>query len=89
MCLSVCLSICFFLCVCAHVHIQEGDEILKINGRSTKSMLHSVAITAIKIGGLNVKLVLRREIQDEHEGESVCVFYAGACIFSPFNRHKL
>ena len=73
---SVCLSIC--LCVCTHVHIQEDDEILKINGRSTKNMLRSVAITAIKIGGLNVRLVLRREIQDEHEGECVCVFSAGA-----------
>ena len=37
-------------------------------------MLRSVAITAITFGGLNVRLVLRREIEDEHEGESVCVF---------------
>ena len=77
MCLSVCLLFsCVYVCMC--IYIQEGDEILKINGYSTRSMIHSNAIRTIKIVDHTVRLVLRREIQDEHEGECVCVFYAGA-----------
>ena len=73
--LSVCLSVCFFsyVYVCMCIYIQEGDEILKINGCSTKSMSHSDAIRTIKIEDHTVRLVLRREIEDEHEGECVCV----------------
>ena len=65
MCLSVCLlAPPYYVFVC----MQESDEILEINGRSTKCMIHSVAITAIKTGGQSVKLVVRREAKDEDEG---------------------
>ena len=67
---SVCLSACprppRLLCV--FLWMQESDEVLEINGRSTKYMIHSVAITAIKTGGESVKLVVRREAKDEDEG---------------------
>ena len=66
---SVCLSACpppppSYVFVC----MQESDEILEINGRSTKYMIHSVAITAIKTGGQSVKLVVRREAKEGDEG---------------------
>ena len=48
--------------------MQESDEILEINGRSTKYMIHSVAITAIKTGGESVKLIVRREAKEGDEG---------------------
>ena len=51
-----------------YVCMQESDEILEINGRSTECMIHSVAITAIKTGGQSVKLVVRREAKDGDEG---------------------
>ena len=76
--LSVCLPVCFFpVCMytCAYIYIQEGNEILKINGHSTKSMSHSDAIRTIKLEKHTVRLVLRHEIQDEHEGECVCVCF--------------
>ena len=40
--LSVCLSVCFFSCVYVRmcIYIQEGDEILKINGYSTRADMY-------------------------------------------------
>ena len=64
---SVCLSACPRL-LCVFLWMQESDEVLEINGRSTKCMIHSVAITAIKTGGQTVKLVVRREAKDEDKG---------------------
>ncbi|XP_057218157.1 membrane-associated guanylate kinase, WW and PDZ domain-containing protein 1b isoform X1 [Triplophysa rosa] len=40
--------------------MRVGDEILDINGESTKGMKHARAIELIKNGGRNVHLVLRR-----------------------------
>ncbi|XP_051529503.1 membrane-associated guanylate kinase, WW and PDZ domain-containing protein 1-like isoform X8 [Myxocyprinus asiaticus] len=40
--------------------MRVGDEILEINGESTKSMKHARAIELIKNGGRKVHLVLRR-----------------------------
>lgn len=37
-----------------------GDEILEINGESTKNMKHSRAIELIKNGGRRARLVLKR-----------------------------
>lgn len=39
---------------------QVGDEILEINGESTKNMKHSRAIELIKNGGRRARLVLKR-----------------------------
>lgn len=39
---------------------QIGDEILEINGETTKNMKHSRAIELIKNGGRRVRLFLRR-----------------------------
>lgn len=70
---SIDMSVCLFVClppssVCLYVRMQESDEILEINGRSTECMIHSVAITAIKTGGESVKLVVRREAKAGDEG---------------------
>lgn len=40
---------------------QVGDEILEINGETTKNMKHSRAIELIKNGGRRVPLFLKRE----------------------------
>ena len=70
----MCLSVCLLAApppprlLCVFLWMQESDEVLEINGRSTKYMIHSVAITAIKTGGQTVKLVVRREAKDEDEG---------------------
>lgn len=40
--------------------LQVGDEILEINGESTKNMKHSRAIELIKNGGRRARLVLKR-----------------------------
>ncbi|XP_013878838.1 membrane-associated guanylate kinase, WW and PDZ domain-containing protein 1 [Austrofundulus limnaeus] len=40
--------------------MRVGDEILEINGESTKSMKHSRAIELIKNGGRRARLVLKR-----------------------------
>ncbi|XP_015240762.1 PREDICTED: membrane-associated guanylate kinase, WW and PDZ domain-containing protein 1-like isoform X8 [Cyprinodon variegatus] len=40
--------------------MRVGDEILEINGESTKGMKHARAIELIKNGGRNVHLVLKR-----------------------------
>uniref|UniRef100_A0AAX7TMF7 Membrane associated guanylate kinase, WW and PDZ domain containing 1a n=1 Tax=Astatotilapia calliptera TaxID=8154 RepID=A0AAX7TMF7_ASTCA len=40
--------------------IRVGDEILEINGESTKNMKHSRAIELIKNGGRRARLVLKR-----------------------------
>lgn len=39
---------------------QVGDEILEINGESTKGMKHTRAIELIKSGGRTAHLVLKR-----------------------------
>lgn len=39
---------------------KVGDEILEINGESTKNMKHSRAIELIKNGGRRARLVLKR-----------------------------
>lgn len=50
---SVTISLCLLLW-------QIGDEILEINGETTKNMKHSRAIELIKNGGRRVRLFLRR-----------------------------
>ncbi|RXN39277.1 membrane-associated guanylate WW and PDZ domain-containing 1-like isoform X9 [Labeo rohita] len=40
--------------------MRVGDEILEINGESTKNMKHSRAIELIKNGGRRARLVLKR-----------------------------
>lgn len=56
--LSLSLSFLFF---CRSVFCsQVGDEILEINGESTKGMKHARAIELIKNGGRRVHLVLKR-----------------------------
>ncbi|KAL6119133.1 magi1 [Pungitius sinensis] len=40
--------------------MRVGDEILEINGESTKNMMHSRAIELIKNGGRRARLVLKR-----------------------------
>lgn len=47
------------LCLQSSV-FQVGDEILEINGESTKNMKHSRAIELIKNGGRRARLVLKR-----------------------------
>ena len=70
-----------FVCVsvCAH-NMQESDEILEINGRSTECMLHSVAICIIKHGDDNLKLVVRRAVKDGYEGGYVCAYAVHVCV---------
>ncbi|KAB1264215.1 Membrane-associated guanylate kinase; WW and PDZ domain-containing protein 1 [Camelus dromedarius] len=43
-----------------HLHGPIGDEILEINGETTKNMRHSRAIELIKNGGRRVRLFLKR-----------------------------
>ena len=40
--------------------VQVGDQLIEINGISTKNMAHADAIELIKNGGLVVRLLLRR-----------------------------
>lgn len=42
------------------LHTKVGDEILEINGESTKNMKHARAIELIKNGGRRAHLVLKR-----------------------------
>lgn len=39
---------------------QVGDQIIEINGESTRDMTHARAIELIKSGGRRVKLLLKR-----------------------------
>ena len=49
-----------------HTHIllplppQVGDQIIEINGDSTRDMTHARAIELIKAGGRRVRLLLKR-----------------------------
>lgn len=43
-----------------HCFPQVGDEILEINGETTKNMKHTRAIELIKNGGRRVRLSLKR-----------------------------
>ena len=70
---------CMCVCVCAH-KMQESDEILEINGRSTDCMLHSVAICIIKHGDDSLKLVVRRAVKDGYEGRYVCAYAVHVCV---------
>lgn len=45
------LSVCLF---------QVGDQIIEINGDSTRDMTHARAIELIKAGGRRVRLLLKR-----------------------------
>ncbi|XP_051957324.1 membrane-associated guanylate kinase, WW and PDZ domain-containing protein 1-like isoform X4 [Xyrauchen texanus] len=68
--------------------MRVGDEILEINGESTKGMKHARAIELIKNGGRKVHLVLRRgdgsvpEYGDINDGNGVS---AGAQTVSEMN----
>lgn len=44
-------------CVCL---VQVGDQIIEINGDSTRDMTHARAIELIKAGGRRVRLLLKR-----------------------------
>lgn len=41
-------------------HWQVGDQIIEINGESTRDMTHARAIELIKSGGKRVRLLLKR-----------------------------
>lgn len=41
-------------------HEQVGDQIIEINGESTRDMTHARAIEVIKSGGRRVRLLLKR-----------------------------
>lgn len=45
---------------CVLLLSQIGDEILEINGETTKNMKHARAIELIKNGGRRVRLFLKR-----------------------------
>lgn len=45
-------------CVC--LCVQVGDQIIEINGDSTRDMTHARAIELIKAGGRRVRLLLKR-----------------------------
>lgn len=45
------------MCVCL---LQVGDQIIEINGDSTRDMTHARAIELIKAGGRRVRLLLKR-----------------------------
>lgn len=49
-----------FLIIISLLHWQIGDEILEINGETTKNMKHARAIELIKNGGRKVRLFLKR-----------------------------
>lgn len=40
--------------------MQVGDQIIEINGESTRDMTHARAIELIKSGGRRVRLLLKR-----------------------------
>ena len=40
--------------------LQVGDQLIEINGQSTKNMTHGDAIELIKTGGQTVRLLVRR-----------------------------
>lgn len=42
------------------VCLQVGDQIIEINGESTRDMSHARAIELIKAGGRRVRLLLKR-----------------------------
>lgn len=47
------------MCVCVCL-LQVGDQIIEINGDSTRDMTHARAIELIKAGGRRVRLLLKR-----------------------------
>lgn len=55
------LSSSELLCACVCVRLlQVGDQIIEINGDSTRDMTHARAIELIKAGGRRVRLLLKR-----------------------------
>lgn len=50
----------YFALMVAFLLWQIGDEILEINGETTKNMKHARAIELIKNGGRKVRLFLKR-----------------------------
>lgn len=58
--------------------LQVGDQIIEINGDSTRDMTHARAIELIKAGGRRVRLLLKR-------GTGQVPDYGGFCLFL----HKL
>lgn len=68
---QLCYGHCLVVCWCGPswglvpnlsllLHWQIGDEILEINGETTKNMKHARAIELIKNGGRKVRLFLKR-----------------------------
>lgn len=51
---------CFSLSVTHLLDVQVGDQIIEINGESTRDMTHGRAIELIKSGGRRVRLLLKR-----------------------------
>ncbi len=49
-----------FTISCPPPDIQVGDQIIEINGESTRDMTHARAIELIKSGGRRVRLLLKR-----------------------------
>lgn len=52
---NCCSSEPVYVCV-----LQVGDQIIEINGDSTRDMTHARAIELIKAGGRRVRLLLKR-----------------------------
>lgn len=68
---------------------QVGDEILEINGESTKGMKHARAIELIKNGGRRVHLVLKRGDGSVPEyGGSIYENIPFSPIFTPWARGR-
>ncbi|KAJ8778592.1 hypothetical protein J1605_013269 [Eschrichtius robustus] len=57
---------------------KVGDQIIEINGESTRDMTHARAIELIKSGGRRVRLLLKRGTGQVPEYES---------LFGPYSEH--
>uniref|UniRef100_A0A667XXA3 Membrane-associated guanylate kinase, WW and PDZ domain-containing protein 1 n=1 Tax=Myripristis murdjan TaxID=586833 RepID=A0A667XXA3_9TELE len=60
--------------------MRVGDEILEINGESTKNMKHSRAIELIKNGGRRARLVLKRGDGSVPEYDNFHLFQVKICL---------
>lgn len=65
-------KVCLCVCRCCP---QVGDQIIEINGDSTRDMTHARAIEFIKAGGRRVRLLLKR-------GTGQVPEYGGSCFKS-------
>uniref|UniRef100_A0A4W4H9L1 PDZ domain-containing protein n=1 Tax=Electrophorus electricus TaxID=8005 RepID=A0A4W4H9L1_ELEEL len=61
--------------------MRVGDQIIEINGESTRDMSHARAIELIKAGGRRVRLLLKR-------GTGQVPEYGGNGTFQPFHVHE-